>query len=424
MTIQAVSPKELLRMAVGDLMAERTRDAREKTDFVLQNGIGSELCEALILSIFVFLAEGRPSAAKNISTYLGMTWNQSFLDALMPPLAQALAATSFVKRWFKNGAILESAEWMGANWVGFASRLDSLHSDGQASMPLAFKRAGDRPLAVLGLTGGLGSQMFQYAAGLDWAKRSGAELRIDTRFYRDVQREDRRFWLHQFNTELVEASEEDLSRVDGRKHIQDLTRLDLEFLGGQGDVYLSGFWPSHVYFEGVSNLVSRHFTFRNPHIAQYAKATVGDLRKHGPVVAVHVRRGDNTLAYNRNSYSLHPPTYYRMAAKSFPPDCVFMVFSDTNLDLEWCREKLNLKQDAKVVFSEAHSFLFDLALMIECDHHILSVSSFGWWAAWLGSKTGQRVVVPPAEQGTGVLGAHYRQDERSPPEWQVLRLAV
>jgi len=199
MTIQAVSPKELLRMAVGDLMAERTRDAREKTDFVLQNGIGSELCEALILSIFVFLAEGRPSAAKNISTYLGMTWNQSFLDALMPPLAQALAATSFVKRWFKNGAILESAEWMGANWVGFASRLDSLHSDGQASMPLAFKRAGDRPLAVLGLTGGLGSQMFQYAAGLDWAKRSGAELRIDTRFYRDVQREDRRFWLHQFN---------------------------------------------------------------------------------------------------------------------------------------------------------------------------------------------------------------------------------
>lgn len=424
MTVQAVAPRELLRIAVDDLAAGRVGDASEKTELVLQNGIGVELCQALILRLFTFLAEGKLSAARNISTYLDMTWNRAFFGALLPPMAQALAATPFMGTWFGKDAATSSPDWVGADWEGFASRLSTLPLDDNTSKPLAYKCAGAKPLVVLGLTGGLGSQMFQYAAGLDWAVRCGADLRIDTRFYREVVREDRRFWLHQFNTELVEATQEDLERVEGRQHVQDLTCLDNAFFEGQGDVYLSGFWPSHIYFERSSAQVRRHFTFRNPHIAEYAKATIDDLRRHGPVVAVHVRRGDNTLAYNRNSYSLHPPVYYRLAANSFPPESVFLVFSDTNLDLEWCREKLNLRQGSKIEFSEAHSFLFDLALMIECDHHILSVSSFGWWGAWLGAKPGQSVVVPPAEQGTGVLGAHYRQDERSPPEWRVLSLAV
>lgn len=58
--------------------------------------------------------------------------------------------------------------------------------------------------------------------------------------------------------------------------------------------------------------------------------------------------------------------------------------------------------------------------MQECDDHILSVSSFSWWAAYLAERPGQRVVMAAAEQGTGITGAHYRQSERAPPHWEVM----
>lgn len=72
------------------------------------------------------------------------------------------------------------------------------------------------------------------------------------------------------------------------------------------------------------------------------------------------------------------------------PHC--FVFSDDPL---WVRENFKASIPMTVVdihgTQEAHE---GLRLMRECQHFVIANSSLSWWAAWLGSREGKRVVAP------------------------------
>jgi hypothetical protein len=117
-------------------------------------------------------------------------------------------------------------------------------------------------------------------------------------------------------------------------------------------------------------------------------------------VAVHVRRGD---------YLKHPAfhvcdtAYYREAmgslrAKLYEPR--FHIFSD---DPDWCR-KTFMDDDTEVVDSgkAGENPLHDLHLMSLASHHIIANSSYSWWAAWLGDKAGQQVIMPERWYADGI----------------------
>ena len=100
-------------------------------------------------------------------------------------------------------------------------------------------------------------------------------------------------------------------------------------------------------------------------------------------VSIHVRRGD----YLELS-DFHPTcevSYYDDAMKNFE-GYTPLVFSD---DVALCKENLSHHHP---IFVEGNDLNVDMCLMSMCDGHIISNSSFSWWAAWLGNK--KNVVAP------------------------------
>jgi hypothetical protein len=92
------------------------------------------------------------------------------------------------------------------------------------------------------------------------------------------------------------------------------------------------------------------------------------------------------------------------------PETTFFIFSD---DIEWCIDQF--EHSSQIVFISAHSSLnkvsqdvVEFNLMQTCDVHIISNSTFSWWAAYLADSS--TVVAPDTWFGpelshldTGVL---------------------
>jgi hypothetical protein len=76
----------------------------------------------------------------------------------------------------------------------------------------------------------------------------------------------------------------------------------------------------------------------------------------------------------------------------------FFVFSD-NLDatqdklegIMSCLNKTYVSHNESEVMAYA-----DMWLMTLCNHFVISNSTFGWWAAWLGEVRGESEVIVPA----------------------------
>lgn len=83
--------------------------------------------------------------------------------------------------------------------------------------------------------------------------------------------------------------------------------------------------------------------------------------------------------------------YIHRAMSEFSQDCRFLVFSDTSQDVSWCRANIHGEQ---ISFARGDSDLEDFATMSACDHHIISNSTFSWWAAWLNPAVNKRVIAP------------------------------
>ena len=77
--------------------------------------------------------------------------------------------------------------------------------------------------------------------------------------------------------------------------------------------------------------------------------------------------------------------FYNTAMSYFTfrfPQVVFIICSD---DIKW--SKLEITFATHIEFSTNRSPPEDLAVLSLCDHTIMSVGTFGWWAAWFVNGT-------------------------------------
>ncbi|MFZ1685797.1 MAG: alpha-1,2-fucosyltransferase [Flavobacteriales bacterium] len=276
----------------------------------------------------------------------------------------------------------------------------------------------DRPV-VTRLAGGLGNQMFQYAAGQALAQHLGVPLLLDTGRLearpKGMSWTARGYALEVFNidTELVspellthfggDASDEPWLRimhkvglVTRESRLLERSKLyDPDFFSQEPPVLLDGYWQCERYFATIATeLRQRIFVPRSePSANNQARA---DLMGRHNAASIHVRRGDYVTNSEAARYhGVCPPEYYRSAAdelvRAHGVDH-FFVFSD---DADWVRANLQLPYPTTVNdHNPGDQSHWDLWLMRHCKHHIIANSSFSWWGAWLSEPAGRTVIAP------------------------------
>jgi hypothetical protein len=271
---------------------------------------------------------------------------------------------------------------------------------------------------VIRQSGGLGNQMFQYAAGRYYAKRYNATLRIATENQKHAHSLDdpRHFLLSKFKItapfrELNTIEQVVLSTSSRIKPVGSLVakylriqvvrepyteryifHADLPIRSGAHSVYLVGYWQVHRHLTALSDSLRNEFRFCEPPQGRNLEVLTQIQRTEMPV-SIHIRRGDYLSIFG--AASILPARYYFDAIRTITgrvSSPTFFVFSD---DIAFAKQHIPV--NTRTIFvdhndsSAAHE---DLRLMTACRHHIIANSTFSWWGAWLNPSAAKLVVAP------------------------------
>lgn len=283
-----------------------------------------------------------------------------------------------------------------------------------------FVFVGVRLMVIVKLQGGLGNQMFQYAAGRTLSMRLGTPLKMDRRIM-DNPLKGSTPWTYALGAlnvreEFADSLETAELSGRGQTRLREFTlrfrrvsglsprrakvlrdadfRFNPEFLEMSGDVYLDGYWQSEKYFLGISGTIRREFSLRRPLEGADRELAEAIVRENS--VSIHVRRGDyvSNPAANR-FHGLCGAGYYGkciaiVSEKVASPR--FLVFTD---DPAWARENMSVPPGTVFVdWDLPRDGSVDLELMRRCRHHIIANSSFSWWGAWLADHPGKVILAP------------------------------
>jgi hypothetical protein len=261
---------------------------------------------------------------------------------------------------------------------------------------------------VVQLAGGIGNQLFQYAAGCVVAENTGAPLLIETSFinwegYREyaLNRLGATDEFVHFDISVREISNNlEATKAHARDKFGAKVVLEIghefndQLTGAPAGSYLVGSWQSERYFAGLTDMLRERFgPDRFIDFSPHASAIADEIDAAGQSsVAVHVRRGDYvSVEWASKLLPAKDASYYYRAAELIANTVAaphYFVFSD---DPEWCKRELLLPGPSQIV-SGTTSAEEDLALMGRCHHAAIGNSTFGWWGAWLGEQPDSVIV--------------------------------
>lgn len=265
---------------------------------------------------------------------------------------------------------------------------------------------------IVRLTGGLGNQLFQYAAARRLAHVNDSPLKLDLSHF--GRNPGRTYALAPFNIQASIASPGEVAWFNGREKIRRLKRFlrsldprahwqwvmqrslyfDATILTLKGNVYLDGAWQSEKYFADLAPILRQELVVRSE--PDETNRALSEQIHSVESVSLHIRRGDYaTNPTTRRVHGLCSLEYYDSAVRwlaervSQPQ---FFVFSD---DPEWVQENLQLDYPTTVVRHNGPDKHYeDLRLMSQCRHHIIANSSFSWWGAWLSMHLNKIIIAP------------------------------
>lgn len=268
-------------------------------------------------------------------------------------------------------------------------------------------------MIVVRLMGGLGNQLFQYAAARHLAILNNTELYLDTSFLENTPMEDtvRGFELDKFNINAIVADDTLLKSFYGsgftkkdtwmsyvfsvgkrRKYKFNNYGFDENLLKLRGNYYIRGFYQSEKYFKEIADVISKELEIKQELIS--VNQTIVNEIKNKNAVSIHIRHGDyakNLTAMD--AHSLCSKDYFRKSMKYMKEqvgtDCKFYLFTD---DKEWVKNEMTMEEDCELI--SGNTTIEDFYLMSICKHNIISNSTYSWWAAWLNKNPNKIVIMP------------------------------
>jgi hypothetical protein len=260
---------------------------------------------------------------------------------------------------------------------------------------------------IVRLKGGLGNQLFCYAAARRLSLVNDAELVLDTvTGFEYDHLYKRKYSLANFSIPARLATHQErmepFGRVrrmivrklserkplDQRRYIQQVgVDFDPKIISlrlQEGTTYFDPFGQSEGYFADIREKLQQDLVMFVPsdlnNLAMSAKIESTDS------VALHVRwfdSGDGVYSSNMSQ------GYYERAIPSLlaqVPEAYFFVFSDRPSQTEALLAPLMGGRPFTLVSHNAANgnAEADFWLMHQCRHFIIGNSTFAWWAAWLG----------------------------------------
>lgn len=278
-------------------------------------------------------------------------------------------------------------------------------------------------MITIKLWGGMCNQMFEYAFGYVLARKQDDNLRFDVDFYGnqpshvgkreligkeqfpaigDIDTQGRsfpvRFFENRYINHLIRYNFGCNIRI-GKLNIL-IERLHRYYspvpYKRNVNNYYDGYWQSPDYFKGYEEEIRRLFTPSNEimnQIHEWRKS----INSHC-CVAVHVRRGDFLNEINKGKKNTTDDNSYYLKAIDIMQQKlehpVFCFFSD---DIAWCHKTFSAMLPNSIFVNRKcrDAALFDLFAIAQCEHGIMSPSTFSWWGNWLRDSGRQTIVIYP-----------------------------
>nr|XP_008522064.1 PREDICTED: galactoside 2-alpha-L-fucosyltransferase 1 isoform X2 [Equus przewalskii] len=154
---------------------------------------------------------------------------------------------------------------------------------------------------------------------------------------------------------------------------------------------LTGFPCSWTFFHHIREQIRSQFTLHD-HLRQDAQGFLSQLRlgrtggRPSTFVGVHVRRGDYLQVMPQLWKGVvGDRAYLQQAMDWFRARHEAPIFVVTSNGMDWCRQNIDTSR-GDVIFAgnglEASPGK-DFALLTQCNHTIMTIGTFGFWAAYL-----------------------------------------
>ena len=246
------------------------------------------------------------------------------------------------------------------------------------------------------LMGGLGNQMFQYAAARSLSIARSMPVRFF--FFDAYPFATRSLLLDKFALDIELADQSERNRIETLKSdpagalappgdafprwlIMEgrYFAYDDQLFHAPDNAVMIGYWQNELYFKRHADEIRRLFSLKGPFSTRFQTICKFIGNKRCPV-SVHIRRGD--YAAHPEILAIHglcPLQYYHKAVQILLERLSgihLFLFSD---DVAWVKAHFDVGGLPCDIIEPSHTDpQEDLVLMSLCKHHIIANSSFSW----------------------------------------------
>lgn len=275
---------------------------------------------------------------------------------------------------------------------------------------------------IVGMSGGLGNQMYEYAFYEALRKHYGnSAVKMDV--FKTRKLEHNGYELKNvFGIDVAQANAKEICQLSSMVphdaflgEIRSKVKKKLFYKGiikcNQWDqpdytayypevfqfdksssLYFNGVWANEKYFKNIASYLIEKFQFQKE-LDEKNKKTVQEM-KNTESVGVHIRRGD----YAQFGANIVSSGYYQSALQYIQSktnkQIKVYVFSNDN---EEARKVIGNQYDACFVdWNTGKQSYRDMQLMSCCKNNITANSSFSFWGAYLNQYKNKIVIAPTA----------------------------